>query len=56
VARRRARTREEHPLAGAELDPDRGAGLVAPTGLAVGNGLIYISNYGIYPGTGPGPH
>jgi hypothetical protein len=33
-----------------------GAGLVAPTGLAVGNGLIYISNYGIYPGTGPGPH
>ena len=33
-----------------------GAGLVAPTGLAVGNGLIYISNNGFYPGTGPGPH
>jgi hypothetical protein len=33
-----------------------GAGLVAPTGLAVGNGSIYISNYGAYPGSGPGPH
>ncbi len=32
------------------------AGLVAPTGLAVGNGSIYISNYGVFPGTGPGPH
>lgn len=32
------------------------AGLVAPTGLAVGNGSIYISNYGVYPGTGAGPH
>ena len=32
------------------------AGLVAPTGLAVGNGLIYISNYGVSPGTGAGPH
>ncbi len=31
-------------------------GLVAPTGLAVGNGSIYISNYGVSPGTGPGPH
>jgi hypothetical protein len=32
------------------------AGLVAPTGLAVGNGSIYIANYGFFPGTGPGPH
>jgi hypothetical protein len=32
------------------------AGLVAPTGLAVGNGSIYISNYGLFPGTGPGRH
>ena len=32
------------------------AGLVAPTGLAVAHGLIYISNYGVFPGTGPGPH
>jgi hypothetical protein len=32
------------------------AGLVAPSGLAVGNGSIYISNYGTSPGTGPGPH
>jgi hypothetical protein len=31
-------------------------GLVFPTGLAVGGGWIYISNYGIYPGTGPAPH
>ena len=27
-------------------------GLVYPTGLAVGNGSIYISNYGVYPGRG----
>ena len=33
-----------------------GEGLVDPTGLAVGNGSIYISNYGLYPGSGPGPH
>jgi len=32
------------------------AGLVYPTGLAVGNGSIYIANYGVYPGKGPGPH
>ena len=32
------------------------AGLVRPAGLAVGNGLIYISNYGVFPGTGTGPH
>jgi len=32
------------------------AGLVAPTGLALGNGSIYISNYGTYPGSGTGPH
>ena len=32
------------------------AGLVDPTGLAVGNGSIYISNYGLFPGTGAGPH
>jgi hypothetical protein len=31
-------------------------GLVAPTGLAVGQGRIYIANYGFFPGTGPGPH
>jgi hypothetical protein len=31
-------------------------GLGDPTGLAVGNGSIYISNYGIFPGTGKGPH
>ena len=29
---------------------------IAPTGLAVAHGLIYISNYGVFPGTGPGPH
>jgi hypothetical protein len=33
-----------------------GAGLIAPTGLAIGNGSIYISNYGVFPGAGPGPH
>ena len=31
-------------------------GLVAPTGLAIGNGSIYISNYGLSPGTGAGHH
>jgi hypothetical protein len=31
-------------------------GLVDPSGLAVGNGLIYISNYGLAPATGAGPH
>ena len=32
------------------------AGLAYPTGLAVGKGLIYISNHGTYPATGTGPH
>ena len=27
-----------------------------PTGLAVGNGSIYISNYGIFPGSGKSGH
>ena len=31
-------------------------GLVMPTGLAVGGGWIYISNYGTYPAAGPPPH
>jgi hypothetical protein len=31
-------------------------GLYAPTGLAVRRGSIYISNYGTFPGAGPGPH
>ena len=31
-------------------------GLVDPTGLAVGNGAIFISNHGTSPGAGPGPH
>ena len=31
-------------------------GLVDPTGLAVGKGWIYISNYGTYPAAGTGPH
>jgi hypothetical protein len=31
-------------------------GLADPTGLAVGNGAIYITNYGTSPGAGPGPH
>jgi hypothetical protein len=31
-------------------------GLVAPTGLAVSKGEIYISNYGLFPGTGPDHH
>jgi hypothetical protein len=31
-------------------------GLVFPTGVAVGKGWIYISNYGTYPGTGAAPH
>ena len=33
-----------------------GNGLVAPTGLGVGRHSIYISNYGLFPGTGHGPH
>ena len=32
------------------------AGLVDPTGLAVGDGSIYISNDGTDRGTGPGRH
>lgn len=32
------------------------AGLVQPTGLALANGRIYISNDGSYPGSGRGPH
>ena len=32
------------------------AGLVAPAGLTVGDGSIYISNYGFFPGAGPGHH
>ena len=31
-------------------------GLVAPTGLAVDHGTIYVSNHGFSPGTGPGAH
>ena len=31
-------------------------GLVDPTGVAVAGGSIYVSNYGTYPGAGPGPH
>jgi hypothetical protein len=31
-------------------------GLLYPTGLAVDGGSIYISNYGLYPATGAGPH
>lgn len=31
-------------------------GLVMPTGLAVGRGSIYVSNYGASPGAGAGPH
>jgi len=33
-----------------------GKGLLAPTGLAVGGGAIYIANHGTSPGAGPGPH
>ncbi len=33
-----------------------GAALDHPTGLAVGNGSIYISNNGVFPGQGPGKH
>ncbi len=33
-----------------------GNGLVAPTGLAIGRHFIYISNYGLFPGSGHGPH
>ena len=32
------------------------AGLDHPTGLAVGNGSIYISNNGVFPGQGPSKH
>jgi hypothetical protein len=32
------------------------AGLVYPTGLAVDGDSIYVSNNGLYPVTGPGPH
>ena len=32
------------------------AGLDHPTGLAVGNGSIYIANNGVFPGDGPGKH
>jgi hypothetical protein len=31
-------------------------GLVSPTGLAVGNGRIYVSNHGTSAGSGSGPH
>jgi hypothetical protein len=31
-------------------------GLVAPTGVAVDRGAIYVSNYGIFAGAGAGPH
>ena len=31
-------------------------GLVDPTGVAVGSGSIYISNDGLFPATGTGPH
>jgi hypothetical protein len=32
-------------------------GLVAPTGLALGHhDEIYVSNFGIFPAAGPGPH
>jgi sugar lactone lactonase YvrE len=31
-------------------------GLVAPTGVAVGHGRIYISDCGVCPSHGPGPH
>jgi hypothetical protein len=32
------------------------AGLVYPTGLAVDRDSIYVSNNGLYPATGAGPH
>ncbi len=32
------------------------SGLAEPTGLAVANGLIYIANNGVDPGSGRGPH
>jgi hypothetical protein len=44
------------------LAPDRTrtviarTGLVAPTGLAVGSRDVFISNFGLYPGSGPAPH
>ena len=31
-------------------------GLAYPTGLAVGNGSIYVSNHGLFPASGAGPH
>jgi hypothetical protein len=31
-------------------------GLDHPTGLAVGNGSIYVANHGFSPGTGAAPH
>jgi hypothetical protein len=53
---------QQSPGALIRLDP-RGkrrtlvsVGLVAPTGLAVGHGSIYISNYGTSPGTGSQPN
>ena len=33
-----------------------GAGLTYPTGIAVGNGSIYVSNNGVFPGKGTTPH
>jgi hypothetical protein len=50
------------PGALVRIDPGGGRtvlasrGLVDPTGLAVGNGAIYISNHGTSPGAGPEPH
>jgi hypothetical protein len=50
------------PGALVRIDPGGGRavlasrGLVDPTGLAVGNGAIYIANHGTSPGAGPGPH
>src|SRR5579884_2821526 len=31
-------------------------GLIDPTGLAVDHGSIFVSNYGVFPSKGPGPH
>jgi hypothetical protein len=50
------------PGALVELEPDghhtviATTGLDNPTGLAVADGWIYVSNDGIYPATGSGPH
>jgi hypothetical protein len=33
-----------------------GAGLTYPTGIAVGDGSIYVSNNGVFPGKGTTPH